>query len=392
MSLGLTGSFVFFAALGWVTWELTGSAAWVGAIVLAETFPNVFIGPFAGVIIDRTSAKWAMFWAQLVSAVVMTVLSVITFSDWLTVEILLVIAVVIGALNGITFPAHFAIMPRLVPRDDLPAAIAFQSSVSQAARFLGPALAGVLIIWAGGGMAFAFKALSYSGFLVALLLIDIDEMRAARPESSGIALEMIAGIKFAWSSTSIRLLLICAVALGILLRPIIELMPAYVGSVLESDAEALAWLLAAAGAGAMLASLWLARRGRMEGLSRIMLLNFLITGVILIVFFFSSSLAIGVAALVVYGFCSACVMISNQSLIQGVVEDHMRARVMSLYALTVRAIPALGAFIVGHLADLTGLVSALLGGVVLGLLFWIWARSTAIGNRKAEFVGLSNPD
>jgi MFS family permease len=107
MSLGLTGSFVFFAALGWVTWELTHSAAWVGTIVLAETIPNVFIGPFAGVIIDRTSAKWAMFWAQLIATLVMAVLAVITFNNWLTVEILLGFAFIIGVLNGVVFFGPF---------------------------------------------------------------------------------------------------------------------------------------------------------------------------------------------------------------------------------------------------------------------------------------------
>ncbi|MAF49882.1 MAG: hypothetical protein CMM10_16630 [Rhodospirillaceae bacterium] len=386
MGLSLIGSFVFFAALGWVTWELTNSAAWVGTIVLAETVPNVFIGPFAGVIIERTSAKWALFWAQLSAAVIMAVLSVITFGNWLTIEILLLFAFLIGLLNGITFPAHFAILPKLVPRADLSAAIAFQSSVSQLARFLGPALAGVLIIWAGGGMAFAFKSVSYSGFLVALLLIDIDESRDRKPISSGIAHDLVAGLRYAWSSIPIRLLLVFAVALGILLRPVVELMPAYVGIVLKSDAGALAWLLAAAGVGAMCASLWLARRGETVGLTRIMLLNFMITAVILVAFLYFGGLAIGVALLVLYGVCSSAVLISNQTLIQSAVEDHMRARVMSLYALTVRAIPALGAFVVGHLADLVGLVSSILGGAILGLLFWFWARRWILGNRVAELI------
>ena len=291
-------------------------------------------------------------------------------------------------LNGVVFPAHFAIMPQLVPRADLSAAIAFQSSVSQAARFVGPALAGILILWAGGGMAFAFKALSYSGFLAALLLIDIDESGGAKHASSGIIDDIIAGLRYAWSAAPIRLLLISAVALGILLRPIIELMPAYVGSVLQSDAGTLAWLLSATGVGAMIASLWLARRGKTQGLARIMLLNFVIAGVILIIFLNTSGLAIGIAVLGIYGFCSAAVMISNQTMIQSAVEDHMRARVMSLYALTVRAIPALGAFIVGLLADLAGLVPSLLGGAILGLLFWIWARRTALGKTDNTEIGV----
>ncbi|NQV56344.1 MAG: MFS transporter, partial [Rhodospirillales bacterium] len=313
LGFSLTGTFVFFVALGWVTWELTNSVAWVGTIVLAETLPNAIVGPFAGVIIDRTSARRALFWAQLLGAITMASLAVVTLNNWITIEILMGFAVLLGSLNGIAFPAHFAIMPKLVPRENLTAAIAFQSSVSQAARFLGPAVAGILIVWGGGGMAFALNSLTYIPFLVALSIIKIDESRGGRPASLGVVRDMVAGLQYAWSSISIRVLLILAVALGIFLRPIVELMPAYVGSVLKSDAVTLAWLLAAAGAGAMFASLWLAWKGITQGLTKIMLLNFAATVVILVAFLIPNGLAIGVALMFVYGFCSTAVMISNQT-------------------------------------------------------------------------------
>jgi MFS family permease len=386
VGFSLTGSFAFFAALGWVTWELTHSASWVGAMVLAETLPNVFIGPFAGVLIERTSAKRALFWSQLLAAMVMSGLSVVTFADLLTIKLLLGFAFIIGCLNGITFPAHFAIMPKLVPREHLSAAIALQGSVSQAARFVGPALAGGLIFWAGGGMAFAYKALSYSGFLVALTFIHIDESQKHKVVPTGFFEDLVAGIHYAWSRKPLRLLLLIATALGILLRPVIELMPAYVGSVLKSDASSLAWLLSAAGVGAMSASLWLARRGKTTGLTQIMMVNFLVTTIILIVFLHSQNLVIGVTLFVFYGACSSGALISNQTLIQNCVEDHMRARVMSLYALTIRAIPALGAFIIGQLADLFGLILSLLVGTILGFIFWIWSRYTIRQNKIVEKI------
>ena len=195
LGLSLTGSFVFFVALGWVTWELTESAAWVGTMVLAESLPNAVISLLAGVIIDRTSARRALIWAQFLSAVVMVLLTVVTFGGGLTVELLLVFAIILGSLNGIAFPAHFAIIPRLVPREDLSAAIAFQSSVSQGARFVGPALAGVLLVWGGAGLAFAYKALSYIAFLVALGLIRIDEGGNAIPKSASVVRDFADGLQ-----------------------------------------------------------------------------------------------------------------------------------------------------------------------------------------------------
>ena len=316
----------------------------------------------------------------------MAALTLVTWGGWITVELLLAFALVIGSLNGVAFPAHFAIMPKLVPRADLTTAIAFQSSVSQSARFIGPALAGVLIILAGPGAAYAFNTVSYSAFLIALALIRIDDGGEARPPSLGVVRDLTAGFRYAWSCVLIRLLLIIAAALGILLRPVIELTPAYVGSVLDAGASELAWLLAAAGAGAMCASLWLARRGTTRGLTRIMLLAFAITSIVLITFLFWGSFAVGVGLIFIYGFCSSAVLISNQTLIQNILDDHMRARVMSLYGLTVRAFPAFGGFVVGLLASHAGLVPSVLGGAVLGCLFWVWIRGSAGRNRIAETI------
>ena len=141
----------------------------------------------------------------------------------------------------------------------------------------------------------------------------------------------------------------------------------------------------------MLASLWLARRGAIHGLTRIMLFNLAITGVILIPFILSDELTIGVVLLIIYGFCSSAVMISNQTLIQTTVDDQMRARVMSLYALTVRAIPALGAFVVGLLAERLGIIPSILSGAVLALLFWAWASYRPSRHRFAEIVEQERP-
>jgi MFS family permease len=378
MALSLTGSFVFFTALGWVTFELTRSPAWLGTVVLAETLPNVIVGPFAGVLIDRWSAKWALFWAQLFAAIIMTLLSIATFGGWITIELLIVFAILIGTLNGVAFPAHFAILPKLVPRENLSPAVALQTSVSQTARFLGPAAAGGLIIlgggdvWGGGGLAFGFKAVSYSGFLIALLFIHVDETKDTLTTRGSVGRELLDGMQYAWSTLRLRYLLITAVALGIFLRPVYELMPAFVGGILNSDATALSTLLAATGGGAMIASLWLARRGKLEGLVNIQNLTFAVTALVLGIFLFTRNIGFGIFLMVLYGTMSASVLIANQTLLQSTIDDRMRARVLSLYALTLRAIPALGAFIVGHIAGFTGLVPALAGVTVLGVLYWLW--------------------
>jgi hypothetical protein len=122
----------------------------------------------------------------------------------------------------------------------------------------------------------------------------------------------------------------------------------------------------------MIASLWLARRGKLEGLVNIQNLTFAVTALVLGIFLFTRNIGFGTFLMVLYGTMSASVLIANQTLLQSTIDDRMRARVLSLYALTLRAIPALGAFIVGHIAGFTGLVPALAGVTVLGVLYWLW--------------------
>jgi predicted MFS family arabinose efflux permease len=392
MALSLTGSFVFFTAIGWLTWELTGSTAWVGTIVVAETLPNVIVGPLAGVLIDRWSAKWALFWAQFLAAIVMTMLSIASFGGWITVELLALFAVTIGILNSVAFPAHFAILPKLVPREDLSPAVAVQTSVSQGARFVGPAVAGGLLALGGAGLAFAFKALSYSGFLIALLFIKIDETQNKPTTRGSMGRELLEGFQYTWSNVRLRHLMFIAIALGIFLRPVIELMPAFVGSALNSDSSTLATFLAAAGAGAMIASLWFARRGRAQGFAQIMSLNFAATTIILSVFLFTQDILIGAVLLVLYGICSSAVLITNQTLLQINIEDQMRARVLSLYALTLRAIPALGAFIVGQIAEFSGLISTILGVTALGAAYWLWITLSPRTRELHQVIERDNAD
>jgi len=200
----------------------------------------------------------------------------------------------------------------------------------------------------------------------------------------------VEGFVYSWNHTSIRLLLLLAVCAALLLRPVIELMPAFVGDVLRMGPAALAWLLSSTGAAALLASLWLARRNDTTGLTRHMMIGFLVSGLTIIVFALQTDLRIGVVLMVIFGFTSSMANVSNQILVQVGLDDRIRARVMGIYSLTFRAVPAVGALLVGTIGTVVSLPVPVTAGAALGLLFWIWmVRAIRQQNLEAS-PGLSS--
>jgi MFS family permease len=372
MFVSLNGSFVFTVAVGWLTWELTNSAGMVGAVVFAETMPNAILAPFAGTFIDRGNPLNYQRLSQAAQGVVMAVLTVITLAGLVTIELLILFAFLQGIFNAFAVPAHFAMMPKLVERQDISAIMALQSSCAQSARFLGPAIAGGFLVTLGAGAAFAFNAVTFFVYVLALVLVRIDHRPAAPGQGRGVLADTVEGFVYAWNHTAIRLLLMLAVVTALALRPIIDLMPAFVGDVLRHGPAALAWLLSSTGAMALVASLWLARRNNTDGLTRYMMAAAVLSALAILAFSWQTSLAAGVVLIALFGFTMSVMNVSNMSLVQVGLEDRMRARVMGIYSLTFRLFPAIGALVVGTTGTVAGLPLPVSVAAVLSLLFWLW--------------------
>ena len=372
MFVSLNGSFVFTVAIGWLTWELTNSAGLVGAMVFAETMPNAILAPFAGSIIDRGNPLNYQRMSQGAQGLVMAALTVITMTGQVTVELLILFAFLQGIFNAFAVPAHFAMMPKLVARKDISAIMALQSACAQSARFLGPAIAGGFLVTLGAGAAFAFNAVTFFVYVFALAMVRIDHTPAGLSKRRSLFADTAEGFAYSWKQPSIRLLMIIAACVALLLRPVIDLMPAFVGDVLNQGPAALAWFLSATGGAALVASLWLARRNNAAGLSRYMLGGFLVSALAIILFASQSSLAVGVGLMVVFGVANSTVSVSNQILLQVGLDDRIRARVMGIYSLTFRAVPAVGALVVGGIGTLVSLPVPIITAAAAGLVVWFW--------------------
>ena len=370
-------------AVGWLTWELTHSPAWLGIIAFADLFPAVVLSPLAGALIDRVDPMRPMILSQAVFLAQALILAVLSFAGLLTIETLLALAIVLGLTHPFNTASRHTILPSLVPRTDLSAAIAINSSLYNVARFIGPAAAGVVIVTGGVAWAFACNVLGYLVFLLALFRMDVAPPERRPRSETTLFGDVAEGWRYTVSHPGIRPVLVLLVITAVVSRPVVDLLPGFAGDVFHRGAGGLAWLTAAIGLGAMLGALWLALRGVLAGLTTITISAVLVLALALGAFTAMEHFVLALPVLAISGFAMVVNGIGSQTLIQSSVASAMRGRVMSLYTLIYRGMPALGAVVMGWLAEGFGLQATLGTAAVLCLIAWGWAARRKQGMEAA---------
>ncbi len=380
-AISLIGTWTQRTAVGWLTWDLTQSGFWLGLIACADLLPAVFIGPLGGVLADRLDRLRIIMAAQTVALLQAVTLFALTAGGVIGVETLALLVLVHGVAMGFNQPSRLALMPSLVPRPALSTGIAINSVVFNLARFIGPAMAGLLIVSIGVAGAFAANALSFLIFLVALSRLRLPNTpRAPRgARGTSVLAEIRDGIGYALAHPGIgpMLFLLATVSLGV--RPFIDLMPGFAAEVFRGGADILAMLSSTVGLGAIASGLWIARRGP-GNLTRLVLINTLLTSLAIIGFVATDILWLALISVALAGMALVACTVSMQTLMQLSVDGTRRGRVLSLYGIILIGGPAAGALIMGSLSELLGLRLPLAGGSLLALLAWlqIWQRRQAI--------------
>lgn len=380
--VSLLGTWVQRVALGWLTWELTHSAAWLGVIAFADLIPSIVVGPFAGAIADRVDRKRLMIVAQLLAMAQAAALAVLTFGGWITIEWILVLTIYLGIAVGISQPVRLSLIPSLVRREDLSAATAFNSIMFNTARFIGPAIAGAVIVWGGTAPAFAINAVSYLALVAALMTIRMPPEAETRTHDRRVLAGMAEGARYAVSHPGIGPLLLLIAVVALFARPFTELLPGFASEVFGRGADGLAWLQGATGLGAMLGGMWLAQRPALTGLTRFVTVNIALFPLALLGFTATDVFPVGLAAAAVAGFAMIGGTIGTLTLIQVAVDGTMRGRVMSLYGVVFRGGMATGALTMGSLSAAFGLRETVAGGAALALCLGLW-----LGRRVSRMSG-----
>ena len=371
--VSLVGLWMQRVAIGWLAWDLTGSGAWLGAVAFADLFPSVLIGLIGGVAADRMDRIRVIAFCQSVSMVLAAVLAVLTFSGHATIELVIGIVFVNGLVIGFNQPSRLALVPRLVANADLTTAVAFNSILFNLARFIGPALAGLVIVASDVAWAFVANALSYFALLLALGAVRRRNPGAGRdPDAAvgarrGLLADIGAGLSYVALHPGLGPLMLLHLMGSLSVRPIVELMPGFADRVFGGGADILALLTSTVGVGAMIGGWILASRRGREGLVHLVLVSAVGVSISVLGFVATDVIWVAVPAIGLYGLSMVAAGIGTQTIVQLAVDPSMRGRVLSLHGLIFRGGPALGALLMGSLGDFVGLRPPVAVGAIVAL-------------------------
>jgi MFS family permease len=353
--VSLIGSWISMTATSWLVYRLTGSAMVLGVVGFAGQFPGFVMGPFAGAYLDRWDRHRVLVATQSISMLQSFALALLTFTGHVTVPAIVVLNAVQGVVNAFDMPARQAFLTTMISdREDLANAIALNSSMFNAARLVGPSIAGVMIATAGEAWCFLVDGVSY--FAVILALVAMKNVRRLDRHTShpGIVEHLLEGWRYVFGFRPIRSLMLQLAWLCLVAMPFSVLMPVFADEILGGGPHTLGFLMGASGLGALSGALWLTTRKSVVGLGRVILINTVVFGGGLIGFGLSRSLPISVMFLTISGFGMMAQTASTNTVIQTIVDEEKRGRVMSFYTMAFLGTAPFGSLLAGWLSTRIG--------------------------------------
>jgi MFS family permease len=357
------GTWTQLTAQWWLVYRLTGSSLLLGSIGFCSQTPIFLIAPLAGMLADRHSRHRILICTQIASMLLAFVLAALTLSGRVQVWHIFVLSAGLGVINGFDMPTRQAFVVEMVGKQDLMNAIALNSSMVNAARIVGPAVAGILVASIGEGWCFLINAVGFTAAIIALLRMRMHNTALAAHEGSALA-NLIAGFKFVRHTVPIRALLLLLSLVSLVGMPYSVLMPIFADKILHGGARGLGLLMGANGVGSLVGTLALASRTGLRGLGKLAVVCAFGFGLGLILFGMSRHFWVSVALMVLVGFCMFLQFATTNTLLQAMVPDHLRARVMAVYSMVFMGMGPIGAFMAGALAQHFGApLAVILGGI-----------------------------
>ncbi len=370
--LSLCGTWMQNLAQAWLVYRLTGSPFLLGLVEFASRAPILAFGLVGGMLADRWPRHRVMLATQTLSLAQAAILAALTLSGHITIEWILVLATLMGFINAVDVPVRQSFVGGLVPRADIPSAIGLNSSSFNAARVIGPSVAGLLVVTVGEGLCFLLNALSYLIVIGCLAAMRVRETARTAPASAiGFLAE---GLRYAWHTPHVRALLILVTVLSLAAMPHSTLLPVFAGEILKTGANGLGMLMAATGAGALAGAFRIARRGTVRGLGSYIAGAVVLYSAGLLALAFSTTLWISLPALVAVGFGMITSLAGTNTLLQSLAPDELRGRVMSLYAMVSLGFATFGGLLAGTGATYLGApLTVAVGGLITlvnAAIFW----------------------
>jgi MFS family permease len=362
--ISMIGTWMQSVAQSWLVYRLTGSSLSLGLVGFVSQIPVFLVAPIGGLAADRFPRRRILVATQCSAMALALLLAFLTLTGRIELWHVLVLGGLLGVVNAFDIPGRQAFVVEMVGRKDLPSAIALNSSIVNGARIVGPAVAGLLVAAVGEGWCFLLNGASYVAVIVGLLLMRIPPETRRRVAGSAGA-EILEGFRFVVGETPVRSLVLLLGLMSLMGMPYAVLMPIFAERVLGGGARGLGILMGASGAGALLGAIALVLRRRLRGLSRWVALSSAGFGLALIAFSLSRTFWLSVLILVPLGCAMMVQMTASNTLVQSMVPDELRGRVMSVYSMVFMGMGPFGTLLAGALAASLGApLTTAIGGAV----------------------------
>jgi MFS family permease len=353
-SFSLIGTWMQSIALNWLIYRLTGSAFLLGVVGFTNQIPVTIFAPLAGVFADRWNLHRTIIITQSLALIQAFLLAALVFSGTIQVWQIITLSLMLGFINAFDTPSRQSFIVHMVDdKRDLSNAIALNSSMVNAARLIGPSIAGVLIAWVGEGVCFLVNGFSYMAVIIALLAMRIVPKPNAG-NGGNVMGNLKEGLRYAFATPPIRSLLLLMAAISIIGLPYPSLLPIFAKDILQGGPRTLGFLMGATGVGALCGAIYLASRRSVIGLDRVLSLAAGLLGIGLIFFSLSRVFWLSLGMMFFIGLGMMTQVASTNTLLQTIVDDDKRGRVISLFILSFMGMVPLGTLIAGSIASAIG--------------------------------------
>jgi MFS family permease len=350
--ISLCGTWMQSIAQDWLVYRLTGSSWLLGVVAFAGQIPVLLLSPVAGIVADRRNRQYTVIATQTASMLIALTLAALTLTHVVKVWEIMILATSLGIVNAFDVPARQSFIIEMVGREDLLNAIALNSAMYNGARVIGPAIAGILVASIGEGWCFFANGVSYIAVITGLFMMRVTPRELER---AGSAFEkIIEGFRFVRHTKPVRAILLMVGLVSLTTMPVMVLMPIFADRILHGGARGLGLLMGATGIGALIGGLTLASKRGVKGLGRWVWVAATAVGTTLILFAMSRHFWLSEAFLLAAGFAMLIQMGSCNTLVQVMVPDRLRGRVMSVYSMMLIGIGPIGALIGGAVAARIG--------------------------------------
>lgn len=375
-SISLIGTWMQLIAVSWLVFRLTDSAFLLGVVGFSSRIPTFVVAPFAGTVVDRWNRHRLLIATQVLSMLQALLLAVLILTGTITVWQIIVLSLLLGLINAFDIPVRQSFVVEMIEkREDLGNAIALNSSMVNGARLVGPSIAGVLIAGVGEGMCFLINALSFVPVILSLLAMSV-RPGGKKTQRPSIFEELKEGFAYAFGFVPIRSVLLLLALVSLMGMPYTILMPIFAGKILHGGPQTLGFLMGAAGVGALGGAIFLASRKTVLGLEKMIMIASTLFGAGLIVFSFSRLLWLSFILMIVTGFGMMVQLTSSNIVLQTIVDEEKRGRVMSFYTMAFMGMAPFGSLLGGGLASRIGApYTVALGGMACILGAMTFAKS-----------------